>query len=175
MATTLEVKIYCGTYAKYNDGSIQGAWIDVTELSKEEFFEKCKELHSDEEDPEFMFQDNDTESKLLRDMISESGIDTEFWDLKETMLELSDSELEAFEVYVSNGHNADIRQFKDDFYIYLDDYNLEEAFGQFLLEESGAISSLPQWAQMYFDYEEYGRDMLINSFWHDGGYIFHNN
>lgn len=34
------------------------AAIDLTEYSsKEEFYEACKELHSDEEDAEFMFQD----------------------------------------------------------------------------------------------------------------------
>ena len=73
--TTLEVKIYCGTYSKYNNGSIAGEWIDVTDMDKGDFYDTCQELHSDEEDPEFMFQDTDTESKVLRDMISESGID----------------------------------------------------------------------------------------------------
>lgn len=50
--------IYVGTYHKYNCGSIAGKWLNLTEYSsKEEFYEACKELHSDEEDAEFMFQD----------------------------------------------------------------------------------------------------------------------
>ena len=50
--------IYCGTYHKYNSGSIEGAWIDLTYIDDPaEFFELCAEIHSDESDPEFMFQD----------------------------------------------------------------------------------------------------------------------
>lgn len=51
-------RIYVGTYAKYTAGSIEGKWLDLEDYSDaEEFMRACKELHSDEEDPEFMFQD----------------------------------------------------------------------------------------------------------------------
>lgn len=50
--------IYVGTYGKYNSGSIFGAWLDLTTFKDEaEFFEVCRALHSDERDPEFMYQD----------------------------------------------------------------------------------------------------------------------
>ena len=57
--TTLSAaSVYVGTYAKYNNGSLSGAWLDLSEYSdKEEFYEACRELHGDEEDAEFMFQD----------------------------------------------------------------------------------------------------------------------
>ena len=67
------IKIYVGTYHKYNNGSIDGAWINVTDLDKEEFLEKCQELHQDEEDPEFMYQDWEC-SDILAEFISEHGI-----------------------------------------------------------------------------------------------------
>lgn len=51
-------KLYVGTYAKYNEGSIDGAWLDLEDYdSPENFLEACYKLHSDEEDPELMFQD----------------------------------------------------------------------------------------------------------------------
>jgi antirestriction protein len=51
-------KVYVGTYAKYNNGDLTGEWVDLTNFSnKEDFLEYCAELHSDESDPEFMFQD----------------------------------------------------------------------------------------------------------------------
>lgn len=51
-------RIYVGTYAKYNNGSIAGQWLDLEDYADaEDFFTACKELHKDEEDPEFMFQD----------------------------------------------------------------------------------------------------------------------
>ena len=53
-----EAKVYVGTYGKYNIGSLSGAWLDLSDYSdKEEFYEACRELHKDEEDAEYMFQD----------------------------------------------------------------------------------------------------------------------
>jgi len=50
-------RIYVGTYAKYNAGSIKGAWLDLEDYSdRDAFLEACRELHKDEQDPEFMFQ-----------------------------------------------------------------------------------------------------------------------
>ena len=56
-----QAKVYVGTYAKYNNGSLSGAWLDRSDYSdKEEFYEACRELHKDEEDAEYMFQDYET-------------------------------------------------------------------------------------------------------------------
>ena len=39
-----EAKVYVGTYAKYNNGSLSGAWLDLSDYSdKEEFYEACPE------------------------------------------------------------------------------------------------------------------------------------
>ena len=51
-------QVYVGTWKKYNNGSIKGAWIDLTKCEDYyEFLRKCKALHKDEYDPEFMIQD----------------------------------------------------------------------------------------------------------------------
>src|SRR6187455_3398486 len=56
----MTARIYVGTYAKYNAGSIKGAWLNLEDYSdKEAFLEACKELHKDEADPEFMYQDSE--------------------------------------------------------------------------------------------------------------------
>lgn len=50
--------VYCGTYHKYNSGSIAGAWVRITDYANgEEVLKACAKIHSDEADPEFMFQD----------------------------------------------------------------------------------------------------------------------
>lgn len=50
--------IYCGTYAKYNNGSLYGKWLNLSDYSSyDELLTTMYELHSDEADPEFMFQD----------------------------------------------------------------------------------------------------------------------
>lgn len=56
--TATTPRLYVGTYAKYNNGSIEGAWIDLSDFSDaDDFMEHIKELHSDEQYPEFMYQD----------------------------------------------------------------------------------------------------------------------
>lgn len=80
-----EVKIYVGTYAKYNNGSIFGEWMNLSDYEDlEEFYTACKELHKDEQDPEFMFQDFET-PELLKGKISEMGIDDDIFEVAEQL------------------------------------------------------------------------------------------
>ena len=52
------MKVYVGTFRKYNEGSIEGAWIDLDKFANyEEFIAACRKLHADETDPELMIQD----------------------------------------------------------------------------------------------------------------------
>jgi len=54
------MKIYVGTYNKYNNGSIAGAWLTLTDYSDtQDFLAACYNLHNDEIDSELMFQDFD--------------------------------------------------------------------------------------------------------------------
>ena len=75
--TTTEPRLYVGTYAKYNSGSIQGDWISLDGHDKESFYQACAELHKDEADPEFMFQDFEG---FPREFYGESGCDAELWE-----------------------------------------------------------------------------------------------
>ena len=50
--------VYCGTYAKYNNGSLYGMWIDLSTFENyHDFMEFCNRLHANEMEPELMFQD----------------------------------------------------------------------------------------------------------------------
>lgn len=52
-----QVRVYVGTYAKYNSGSIKGGWLDLDDYDDvSEFIGACCNLHGDESDPEFMIQ-----------------------------------------------------------------------------------------------------------------------
>ena len=157
------VSIYVGTYAKYNEGSLFGAWIDVTDLTEEEFNQKCIELHQDEEDPEFMFQDFEANG-VLKEFISEGGIDSDFWEMKENLNELSDNEIEAFDIFICNGHPADIYKFQDAYRGHCNEYNIEQAFGEQIAEEMGYIQEIPEHLRYYFDFEAFGRDLLMTDF-----------
>lgn len=168
----METKIYVGTYYKYNCGSIAGDWIDVTNLTKEEFFDMCQTLHHEEKDPEFMFQDWECD-EIFKGMISECGIDEEFWELKET-LENTEIDLEALTAYKNLFGNIDIRDFEDKFFCHIEDYNVNQAFGDYMLEEMGELEQVPQHLRYYIDSEAYGRDLLINDFSEYDGFVFRN-
>jgi antirestriction protein len=168
----MENKIYVGTYYKYNNGSISGAWIDLENLTKDEFNQKCKELHKDETDPEFMYQDFECD-EIFKGMISECGIDEEFWELKET-LENTEIDLEALTAYKSIFGEIDIQDFEDKFYGHFEGYNIDKEFGEHILEELGELEQVPQHLRYYIDAEAYGRDLLINDFCEFNGFIFRN-
>lgn len=52
---------------------------------------------------------------------------------------------------------------QDGAYILIEGIDNEEELGHYYAEETGAINELPDWAQGYFDYEEYGRDIEIEA------------
>lgn len=158
--------LYVGTYAKYNNGNIQGAWLDLTDYpDAEDFYKACKELHADEHDPEFMFQDFENFPKSL---YSESGnieVVYEYIDfLKSTYLSI-----EAVEA----GIELDIP---------LD--NLEDAYyGQFdsdidlaheYIESTGLLQSVPETIANYFDFEAFGRDLAFDFIESNGFYFWAN-
>ncbi len=85
--------LYCGTYHKYNNGSLFGRWLCLNDFSdKDDFLEFCAYLHRDEEDPEFMFQDQEG---IPSDLYSESGVNEKLWDL----IALDADELEIVKAY----------------------------------------------------------------------------
>ena len=53
-------KVYVGTYGKYNSGSLAGGWVSLADCDNySAFLSKCRKLHKNESDPEFMIQDSE--------------------------------------------------------------------------------------------------------------------
>ena len=88
--------VYCGTYKKYNEGSLFGMWIDLEACSDaEEFFDVCRELHKDEADPEFMFQDfQGFPKEMYHESMSADDVEKII-----AYLQLDDDEREMLEAY----------------------------------------------------------------------------
>ena len=81
-----DAKLYVGTYRKYNNGSLFGEWITLSDFSdKDEFLAYCRQLHSDEDDPEFMFQDYEG---LPSSLYCESYIDAKVWDVIDALADM---------------------------------------------------------------------------------------
>ncbi|MDL2255320.1 antirestriction protein ArdA [Parabacteroides sp. OttesenSCG-928-K15] len=172
MENLSEARVYVGTYAKYNNGSIEGKWLDLSDYSdKEVFYEDCSSLHSDEEDPEYMFQDYENIPSTL---ISESWISDNIFEVIEAVSELNESDAEAFTLWLDNGnHNIDtddisdlIDSFRDD---YQGAYKDEEDYAYEIVEQ---CYDLPEFAKTYFDYEKFARDLFISDYWFEDGHVF---
>ena len=86
------MRVYVGTYEKYNNGNLKGKFLPI-ELFEDSnsFYEACKNLHSDESDPELMFQDWE---EIPEGLIGESYINPIVFELskliKENIINISD-------------------------------------------------------------------------------------
>lgn len=172
MENISEARIYVGTYAKYNGGSLFGKWLDLSEYSdKNEFYEACRELHKDEQDPELMFQDWEY---IPSDLIGESWLADNIFEIIEAIDELDDDKKAAFEVWLNHGSHdiatkdiTDlIRSFENDFQGAYDD---EEDYAYEIVEQ---CYELPEFAKTYFDYAKFARDLFMGDYWHEDGYVF---
>lgn len=172
MENLSEARIYVGTYAKYNNGSIYGKWLDLSDYSdKEEFYDACHQLHSDEEDAEYMFQDWEN---IPSGLIAESWISNNLFEVIEAIWDLNENEQEAFYIWLNDGsHDIDtddisglIDSFHND---YIGEYKDEEDYAYEVVEQ---CYELPEFAKNYFDYEKFAHDLFLGDYWFDSGYVF---
>ena len=157
-------RIYVGTYAKYNNGSIQGEWLDLDDYNdKSDFIQACLELHDDEEDPELMFQDWENIPDLF---ISECSIDPDFWDYMNC-----DRDEDAKAAYLWCFGEWDESDFDER---YRGQYDSFTELAEQLLDETGELEAIPENLRYYFDYEKYGRDLQLGGEFceHDGHYFW---
>ena len=149
-------RIYVGTYAKYNDGSIDGEWVDLTDFAHDYdgFVKHCREIHKDEKDPEFMIQDYEG---FPRKWYHEAGLPTEEeFDKIIEISELDDSEKNAYDAYLELDFSDDsIEAFREHYYgTYDGDYYL----GMDFVDRFG----MPDNPEQYFDYDRFGRDLMYD-------------
>jgi len=147
----MAAQIYVTTYAKYNSGNILGDWLYPDDYENiEEFLEACKELHKDEEDPEFMFQHFD---EIPSAFISESHIDPSLWDYLKY-----DADEGAKEAYMEIFQEWDSESFRDK---YFGEFPTDGDMAEELLTESGVLHQIPENLRGYFDFDRCGRDMIL--------------
>lgn len=141
-------RIYVGTYAKYNSGSIAGDWLDLEDYADSgEFYAACRALHADEADPEFMFQDWED---IPEGMVSESSMSSDIWE----WLELDDGDRELLAVYREHvDQSGDIEDARD---AYSGTYDSPAAYAEELTRDT---SDIPAYLDGYIDWERMARDM----------------
>jgi antirestriction protein len=150
----MTARIYVGTYAKYNSGSIAGAWLDLETYSdKEAFLAACKELHKDEADPELMFQDFEGFPKSY---YSESSVSDELF----SYLELDEDDRKLLDVYREGVRDdGTIEDARDAFMG--SGYDTEADWAAQYLDDTGGLEGVPEHLKNYIDYESYARDARL--------------
>lgn len=161
------MKLYVGTYAKYNEGKLSGAWLDLTDYADlDDFYEACRELHKDEDDPELMFQDYDDgpeflydESALLRDDIYD-------------FIDLDDDDKEMVAAYIENvGLNGSLSEVIDEARdAHQGQWDSFEEFAQQLYED---LYEIPSHLESYIDWRAVASD-LQQDYFEENGHIFRN-
>lgn len=152
-------RVYCGTYAKYNSGSIAGTWLDLADYpSHGAFMEACQQLHDDELDPELMFQDWEN---IPSGMIGESWLDPALWDL------LRGDDWAAVLALAKIRDKFDLTDLD---YLNLGQY---ESLRDYAEELAASITAhWPAEDAQYFDTEKLERDLRMQGYAHSAGYVF---
>lgn len=174
-----EARIYVGTYRKYNEGSIEGDWLDVADYSdKDEFMEAARELHADEEDPELMFQDYEN---IPGSLAGESFIKEELWELIDATRDWDSDRLDALFIYF-NDQGADdmgadaIPDFEEAYLGHFDGDNPIKEYAYQFIDECYDLDKMMGNLSSYFDYDAYARDLRLGGdVWESEGHVFRNN
>ena len=155
--------IYCGTYAKYNNGSIFGKWFNLDEFAdKDEFIEACLELHGDEDDPELMFQDWEN---IPGDLCSESSVSEKVWEYMDACEEYDQGAVDAYlNIFWEWDKDAFEERYCGSGYREFVDY-AEELFDECYAHEC------PDFLRGYIDVERFARDLEMDYTFMDG-YVF---
>jgi antirestriction protein len=153
-----KVSIYVGTYHKYNCGSLQGQWVDLDQFSDlSGFYCFIRNLHADEEDPEFMFQDYECPKLIdVMGLISECHLSDSIYEVIEE-IENSDYEYEVLEAYAESFDTCSditelISKVQD---CYMGEYTSDVDFCQEFVEVPENLSSI-----IHIDWEGTARDFM---------------
>tara|TARA_R110002096_G_scaffold321656_1_gene515796 strand:- start:281 stop:796 length:516 start_codon:yes stop_codon:yes gene_type:complete len=125
-------KVYVSTYQTYNNGSLEGQWIDLDDFdTKEDFYEHLSKLNCKiwkEDDPEYMFQDYEN---YPEEYYSESGMEE---DVFRFIQEVDDEEKDMFIAFLDNWGFSDF----------------DECFQQFVDRKTG----YDNWEDFAYEYAE---------------------
>lgn len=156
--------VYVGTYRKYNEGSLYGMWIDLTSFADyNEFIHFCKRLHSDEHDPELMFQDYENfPRELYSECFGEETFDkiVEYGNLSDDDKEM----VEAYHDYIST--DAGVEEIRDKC---LGKFDSEEDYAEQYIDEC-YDSENPLYN--YIDYGKVADDLFCCELSFCDGFVF---
>ncbi|GET47022.1 antirestriction protein ArdA [Capnocytophaga felis] len=155
-----EIRIYVGTYKKYNEGNLFGKWLTLSNYDDiEAFYADCKLLHQDEKDPELMFQDWEC-PEIFDGFIGECHLEESIFEIASLLEEMSDDDMEIIENYMYlTGMPLNEQTIEKAQEQYIGYFSTETDFAEYYVEQTGLLQNIPDEVATYFDYEAYARDL----------------
>lgn len=162
-------QLYISTWGKYNSGSLDGAWFNLTDYDDySEFMRAVRELHKDEDDPEYMIQDYQGIPDGIIDNSGYYWITAEDFDRIKEIEELDETERRAYLSYLNatSGY-GDIESFRDAF---MGEFDSEYDYIDHCIEE-GFFSQ--ETLLNHIDYQSLWNELETgDNFYFDGEFIF---
>ena len=162
-----EPSVYVGTYAKYNEGSLRGLWIDLSSFDDyDEFINFCKAIHADEYDPELMAQDYEC---FPRCWYTEGFMSREDFDNIREYSEMCEKHsVEAVDDYMEFHDSLD--NFEE---AYCGEWSSEEDFARHIIDECYDLERMMGNFSMYFDYERFANELFMFDYHYGShGHVF---
>jgi hypothetical protein len=161
--------IYVGSYYKYNNSNLYGKWLNLSDYSDfEELQQVMYELHSDEQDPEFMLQDYEgCELFEKLGLMGESFLSPEIYVIAE-QIDDSGHDLEVFEACIDCLGRMDFQslyEYVNNFYY--GEFGSDEDFVQWLYEDD--TFNIPNW--IVIDWEATAKSIMYDYFESNGHYF----
>lgn len=171
MNTTARIYIAC--LAAYNNGKLHGKWIEANQDASEIWAEVSEMLKTSPEPNAEEWAMHDYEG------FGEIGF-SEWPDFARVskIAALIEDHGDAFSLWYDSqdGQNVDALELEEKFLEqWQGAHDSKEAFADHLLESTGQLSELPEWARGYFNLEAYARDLEIGgdySFVRSNGQIY---
>ncbi len=162
--------VYCGTYHKYNNSSLYGKWLNLSDYSNyEELLKTMHELHKDESEPEFMLQDYEhCELFGKLGLIHESFLSPEIYEIAKQINE-SGYNFEVYEACLDCLGKMDFQslcEYVNNFYC--GEYSSDEDFVQELYENDIPFN-LPNF--VVIDWGSTARNIMYDYFESNGHYF----
>lgn len=148
------MRIYAACLASYNAGKLHGVWIDVKGKTADDLQEEINAMLAASREPgaeEYAIHD-------YEDIPSSFGEHPSLDDIAAYVAlveEHGDAARAAYENFRSVSEAGDAMEH------YAGSYKGLDYFAEEYLDDSGVLSNLPDNLRSYFDYEKFGRDLVL--------------
>jgi len=158
---------WVGCLGCYNSGALVGKWIAGNECNDLEAAGltnsagACIKCGADE----FWVMDNQNFGGVLSGECSPM----EAYNAAILLESVEDYERPLWEAWLSNGMPADIDTMRE---CYIGEFSNDEELGEYMADECGLLSDMPEHLRGYFDYAAYGQDLAYDTFEAAGHYFW---